>query len=66
MSSISDHEVKCEIRYERYLVIILARLRSGTLRNYVKGVHKNNAVMSGKFFTLFVFSVEKYKFGIPK
>ena len=35
-------------------------------RNYVKGVHRNNAVVSVKKCTLFLFSVEKYKFDIPK
>ena len=37
-----------------------------TVRNYVKGVHKNNAVVNVKNCTLFVFSLEKYKFVIPK
>ena len=36
------------------------------LRNYVKGVQKNNAVVSVKKMYTFLFSVEKYKFDIPK
>ena len=35
-------------------------------RNYVKGVHKNIAIMNAKNCTLFVFPLEKYKFVIPK
>ena len=36
------------------------------LRNYVKDVHKNYAVMSVEKCTIFVFSVETYKYVIPK
>ena len=35
------------------------------LRNYIKGVYINNAVVNAKNCTLFVFPLEKYKFVIP-
>ena len=49
------------------LQLTVANTKFFKLVNYVKGDHKNNAVVNVNFFfTLFVFSLEKYKLVIQK
>ena len=50
----------CIIFLKKHMLCVIGR------RNYVKAVHKNNAVVSLKKCTLFLFSLEKYKFYIRK